>query len=64
MQAACVDAAEEELALLQPACFRCGCSGALGFLQVAALCISHSDILLLGARLPTRALEDSSEACA
>ena len=37
VQAACVDAAEEELALLQPACFRCGCSGSLDFLQVAAL---------------------------
>ncbi len=37
VQAACVDAAEEELALLQPACFRCGCSGALDFLQVPAL---------------------------
>ena len=32
-----MDAPEEELALLQPACFRCGCSGALSFLQVAAL---------------------------
>ena len=37
MQAACAEAADEELALLQPACFRCGCSGALDFLQVAAL---------------------------
>ena len=37
VQAACVDAAEEELALLPPACFRCGCSGPVNFLQVAPL---------------------------
>ena len=64
VQAVCVDAAEEELALLQPACFHCGCSGPLDFLQVAALRMSHSYILLLSATLPTRTFRDSSKVCA